>query len=110
MVDFIARDGVRIAEGHGLAEADLRAGVAAALTVDRSVDQAQAHASTARLAETWYSDTAGFGHDCSAHPSDQAGPHCGTFRAVTIAEGIPAPATVERVQRAAGVKGKVARR
>lgn len=101
MVDFDARDGVLLAEGHSHSEADLRTWLSVALAADRSQAQAQAHADSARLSETWYSDEAGFGHDCAAHQDADRrlwSPHCGILRPVTIAEGIPAPAQVERAR------------
>ena len=95
MVDFAAQDGVLLAEGHGHAEAGLRAGLTVA---------AGARADTADLAETWHSAMGGFGHDCAAHQDvDQSlwSPHCGTFRPVTVATGIPAPGKIERAAAAA---------
>jgi hypothetical protein len=100
MVEFAVRGGVLIADGHDHDEAALRGGVAKALTADRTEMQAQTHAVAARLSETWYSDEGGFGHDCREHSDAQRGPHCATFQAVTVAEDIPAPARVERIQRA----------
>jgi hypothetical protein len=102
-VDFAARGSDLIAEGHGHTDADLRTGLAAALAADRVQTQAQAHADAARISETWYSDEAGFGHDCAGHQDVDRrlwSPHCGTFRPVTIADGIPAAANVERARPA----------
>lgn len=104
MADFVACDGVFLAEGHDHDEDDLRKSLTAALS-DRRAGQAAAHAETARLSETWYSDKGGFGHDCAAHQDldkRKWGPYCGSFRPVTIAEGIPAPSRVERARRKEG--------
>lgn len=113
MTDFAGGpDGTLLAEGHGHTDADLRAGVVAALVINRTLTQAQAHAAAARIAETWYSPEAGFGHDCAGHadvPRAQWSAHCATLRPVTIADGIPAPVKVERAAprpaAEAGVKG-----
>lgn len=91
--------GTLIAEGHGHDEDELRAGLTTALSAQRGQMQAQAHAGSARLSETWYCEGGGFGHDCAAHQDvDKSlwSPHCGQFRPVTVAH-VPAPSGVERV-------------
>lgn len=104
MVDFAQRDGVLFAEGHGHDEDEARTALAGALASDRRVTVAEKHADEAQLAEAWFSEEHGFGHDCAAHQGvDKSlwapGCHAGGFRAVTIAAGIPA-AAVSKLQRA----------
>lgn len=94
--------GTLIAEGHGHDEDASRASLAQALSADRSSAQAQAHAGSARLSETWYCEGGGFGHDCAAHTDVDRrlwSPHCGQFRPVTVASAA-APDRVERVRAA----------
>lgn len=107
MVDFTpVDDGRLIAEGHGHAEADLCAGLAAALAASRNATKAQVHADLADFAETWYSDEHSFGHDCSAHQDvDKSlwapGCHAGGFRPVTVATNVPQAGGVRRAERTA---------
>jgi hypothetical protein len=96
MVEFVAlpTGGQYVADGHGQAEKDLRDGLAATLG---DVQQAN----TAVLAEAWYSDVHGFGHDCTQHQDvDQSmwapGCHDGGFRPVTVATVWSAPGGVRR--------------
>lgn len=105
MPDFVAHEGVYLAEGHGHGEDELRKSLTAALSSDRRPGQAAAHAEIARISETWYSDKGGFGHDCAAHQDVNKrswGAYCGSFRPVTIAADVPAPSRVERVRRKEG--------
>lgn len=111
MVQFIDDGfGTPIADGHGHDEQVLRDGLAVALqdsttAAARGVAVPQAttaenQAALAELAEAWYSEEFGYGHDCSLHQDvDQSlwSPGCGTFRPVTLARKVPPPPTVERV-------------
>lgn len=95
---FVDRAGAYIAEGHHHDEDVLRAALTAALS-DGPASQAARLAESAPLSETWYCEHGGFGHDCAAHQDvDRSlwSPHCGTFRPVTVAAGVPAPSAVER--------------
>jgi hypothetical protein len=96
MIDFTEAAGVLMAEGHDHDDDDVRAALTA---------RAGVRADTANLSETWYSEDGGFAHDCAAHQDlDKAlwSPHCGTFRPVTVATGIPAPGKVERAAKVDG--------
>ena len=109
MVQFTETlDGAYVAEGHDLAEVDLRAGLEVALTANRPAGQAKADAAAATISEGWHSGKHGFGHDCAQHQEVDQGlwaPGCfdGGFRPVTAATGVRIPETVNREPSRAAV-------